>query len=340
MAVVSSLRPVSGSAEEILELLREWDAADDPEPLVIATSGSTGRPKRVVLSRDAMRASALATHERLGGPGRWVLNLPPTYVAGVQVLYRSVVAGNEPLFDRVVATSATGGPTSRWCRRSCYRALSDDAEVERLARCSSSAGRRRPAGPRGARAGGGSWHPGRADVRDERDLRRLRVRRAAARRRGGPDRRRRGAAARAGAVRRLRGRSRSGRPPCSATAGSAPTTSAGSGEDGRLRVTGRADDVIISGGVKVPGPAVAERIRGAPDGAGGRGARRTRRGVGRARRRLRRRRRGARRARDHVGRASSRAPGRPGRSSCLPELPLLPNGKIDRRRLRELALDG
>ena len=97
MAVVSSLRPVSGSAEEILALLREWDEADDPGPLVITTSGSTGRPKRVVLSRTAMRASALATQERLGGPGRWVLNLPPSYVAGVQVLYRSVLAGTEPI---------------------------------------------------------------------------------------------------------------------------------------------------------------------------------------------------------------------------------------------------
>ena len=50
-----------------------------------------------MLSRDAMRASALATQERLGGPGQWVLNLPPAYVAGVQVLYRSVVAGTEPV---------------------------------------------------------------------------------------------------------------------------------------------------------------------------------------------------------------------------------------------------
>lgn len=94
---MSSLRPVSGTAPEILALLRAWDAADDPEPLVIATSGSTGRPKRVVLARDAMRASALATQDRLGGPGQWVLNLPPTYVAGVQVLYRSIVAGTEPV---------------------------------------------------------------------------------------------------------------------------------------------------------------------------------------------------------------------------------------------------
>jgi o-succinylbenzoate---CoA ligase len=94
---VASLWPVSGDAGEIFALLGEWDTAADPRPLVIETSGSTGEPKRVVLSRDAMRASALATQERLGGPGRWVLNLPPTYVAGVQVLYRSVVAGTEPI---------------------------------------------------------------------------------------------------------------------------------------------------------------------------------------------------------------------------------------------------
>ena len=78
---------------------------DDPEPLVVETSGSTGRPKRVVLSRAAMRASADATHARLGGPGQWVLNLPPTYVAGLQVLFRSVRAGTEP----VVGTGTSAG---------------------------------------------------------------------------------------------------------------------------------------------------------------------------------------------------------------------------------------
>ena len=101
---MSSLRPVSGSADEILALLREWDRSSDPTSLVIETSGSTGSPKRVVLSRSALRASALATHERLGGPGQWVLNLPATYVAGLQVLYRCVVAGVEPVpFDGTLA---------------------------------------------------------------------------------------------------------------------------------------------------------------------------------------------------------------------------------------------
>jgi o-succinylbenzoate---CoA ligase len=96
----ASLSPVRGTADEVLALLRAWDAADDPAPLSVETSGSTGAPKRVVLSRRAMRASADATHARLGGPGQWLLNLPPEYVAGLQVLFRSVRAGTEPVVQR------------------------------------------------------------------------------------------------------------------------------------------------------------------------------------------------------------------------------------------------
>ena len=72
------------------------DAALPPgTALVLRTSGSTGNPREVALSATALRASADATHERLGGPGRWLLVLPPTHVAGVQVINRSVVAGTE-----------------------------------------------------------------------------------------------------------------------------------------------------------------------------------------------------------------------------------------------------
>jgi O-succinylbenzoic acid--CoA ligase len=59
---------------------------------VVATSGSTGRPKGVVLSRSAVMAAAQAAHERLGGPGSWILALPAHYVAGLMVLARAEVA--------------------------------------------------------------------------------------------------------------------------------------------------------------------------------------------------------------------------------------------------------
>lgn len=94
---VAGLTPVHGTAAEILELLRRWDTADDPEPLTVETSGSTGQPKLVLLTRTAMRASADATHARLGGPGQWLLAVPPGYVAGLQVLFRSVRAGTQPV---------------------------------------------------------------------------------------------------------------------------------------------------------------------------------------------------------------------------------------------------
>ncbi|MEO6142740.1 MAG: o-succinylbenzoate--CoA ligase [Dermatophilaceae bacterium] len=75
------------------------DASHLPEGLALAigTSGSTGPPKLAMLTGDALRASAHATHDRLGGPGQWLLALPAHHIAGIQVLVRSLVAGTTPV---------------------------------------------------------------------------------------------------------------------------------------------------------------------------------------------------------------------------------------------------
>ncbi|QDQ96524.1 o-succinylbenzoate--CoA ligase [Tomitella fengzijianii] len=65
--------------------------------MVVATSGTTGTPKGALLTGSALAAGARATHSRLGGPGTWLLPLPPHHIAGMQVLVRSVVAGTEPV---------------------------------------------------------------------------------------------------------------------------------------------------------------------------------------------------------------------------------------------------
>nr|BFF13139.1 o-succinylbenzoate--CoA ligase [Microbacterium flavescens] len=65
--------------------------------LVIETSGSTGRPKRVALSADAVLAGAAAADQSLAGPGQWLLALPTHYIAGVNVLVRSIASGTEPV---------------------------------------------------------------------------------------------------------------------------------------------------------------------------------------------------------------------------------------------------
>jgi O-succinylbenzoic acid--CoA ligase len=86
--------------------------------VVIATSGSTGEPKLVALSAAALRASAKATADRLGGPARWLLALPAEHVAGVQVILRAHLAGAPPVVqdlrpgfrvdDFTAATAALG----------------------------------------------------------------------------------------------------------------------------------------------------------------------------------------------------------------------------------------
>ncbi|MFF2493887.1 AMP-binding protein [Agromyces sp. NPDC058064] len=68
---------------------------DDRIALVVETSGSTDAPKRVLLSADALVASADATHDALGSTGQWLLALPGHYIAGAQVIVRGLVAGTE-----------------------------------------------------------------------------------------------------------------------------------------------------------------------------------------------------------------------------------------------------
>lgn len=65
--------------------------------LVVETSGTTGRPKRVVLPADAVLASAAASESALGGPAQWVLALPVHYIAGLNVLARSLCAETVPV---------------------------------------------------------------------------------------------------------------------------------------------------------------------------------------------------------------------------------------------------
>jgi O-succinylbenzoic acid--CoA ligase len=77
--------------------LRVGEPIDDDVALVVTTSGTTGTAKGALLSAAALTASAAATHDRLGGPGSWLLALPPWHIAGVQVLVRSLLAGTVPV---------------------------------------------------------------------------------------------------------------------------------------------------------------------------------------------------------------------------------------------------
>lgn len=71
---------------------------DDNIALVVSTSGSTGKPKGAMLTTANLISSADATHQALGGEGQWLLAMPAAYIAGLQVLVRSMVAGVEPAY--------------------------------------------------------------------------------------------------------------------------------------------------------------------------------------------------------------------------------------------------
>lgn len=101
-ALTAALEPaLAGRGPALMPLAPGMSVDGDRVPenvdIVIATSGSSGIPKRVAHSGAALRAGADATAAALGGHGQWLLALPGHYVAGLQVLVRSIAAGTTPV---------------------------------------------------------------------------------------------------------------------------------------------------------------------------------------------------------------------------------------------------
>lgn len=253
-----------GSAADVVEQARAWLEGPGDVPLVVATSGSTGTPKRVVLTRAAVLASIGASAARLGASGPWVLVLPPSYVAGVQVVLRSLVAGHEPtLLERDGWPDGEAWFTSL-VPTQLRRLLASPADVAALRRAHT------------VLLGGG---PIGADLRTQAEAAGVHVvaTYGSAETAGGCvydgvplD----GVAVALGEG----GRVRIAGPTLFSRYDDQPdltrqvlvdgwflTSDAGRiDEDGRLALIGRLDDVIVTGGLNVPGPAVAERLRAHP----------------------------------------------------------------------------
>lgn len=331
---MSFLRPSDDAAVAIAQLA-EWLEAVNPQPLLIETSGSTGQPKRVVLSRAAVVASAEASARRLGERGQWALALPSSYVAGVQVICRSLLAGFEPVVvDGLDFDTADGSRFTSLVPTQLHRLLDQPRQVEALQ------------GMHTILLGGGPIDPELRRKAQAQDLR-IVATYGASETAGGCvydgvslD----GVALAIGKD----GRIRIGGPTIFDGYDGDPTLTSetlidgwfltsDSGrldDDGRLQVLGRIDDVVISGGVNVPLPAVAARLRkhpeidavevlGLPDEEWG--TRVVAFVVGRGDD-----------LRDWVADVHPRA-WAPQQVVVLNELPLLPNGKIDREALRRQA---
>ena len=316
-------------------------AADEPAPWVVETSGSTGRPKRVLLPRRAVLASVEASARRVGAAGQWLLALPASYVAGLQVLCRSLVAGHDPVrlddhgsFAEAAAAMSGEHRFVSLVPTQLHRLLASDPQVLAgfhtvlLGGGPIDAGLRARAAAAGVRvvATYGSAETAGGCVYDGLPLDGVGV-----------------AIGTDGRV-RLSGPTLfagyDGDPELTAEVlvdGWFLTSDAGRlDEDGRLQVLGRLDDVVVTGGVNVPAPAVAARLRehpaveqaevlGVPDEEwGNRLVAFVVGGVELAA------------LRDWVAAERPRS-WAPRQLVALGEIPLLTNGKPDRLRLRELA---
>lgn len=336
---MSFLRPSDEPAIAVRQLAR-WLEADTPDPLLIETSGSTGEPKRVVIPRRAVLASVEASARRLGASGRWLLALPSSYIAGVQVVVRSLVAGHQPhVVDgldiaRAVAADHAGTPTFvSLVPTQLHRILGDPDQVTALARCHT------------VLVGGAGLDPRLREAARERGVN-LVATYGSSETSGGCvydgvplD----GVAVTLGAAGRVRIAGPTlfshydddpGLTAATVVDGWFLTSDSGRFDpDGRLQVVGRIDDVVISGGVKIPLPTVASRLRehllvdeaevfGVPDPEWGQ--RLVAVVVGTAH---------DAELRDWISTVHPRS-WAPREFRRLDALPLLPNGKVDRRAIQ------
>jgi O-succinylbenzoic acid--CoA ligase len=84
------------AAQAVLEAARVDEPVEPGDALVVATSGTGSTPKAVVLTAEAVAASAAATSARLGvdpAVDRWLACIPLAHVGGLGVVTRALLTG-------------------------------------------------------------------------------------------------------------------------------------------------------------------------------------------------------------------------------------------------------
>ena len=108
------------AVDELLAAMRIDEPVEDGDAVVVATSGTTGAPKGVVLTHDAVRASALATSRRLRvdpHTDRWLCVLPLAHVGGLAVVIRAMLTRTPIGFDADDSTATLVSMVATQLRR-------------------------------------------------------------------------------------------------------------------------------------------------------------------------------------------------------------------------------
>ena len=116
---------LSGTGPALSTSQLNQNCVDTKVALVVSTSGSTGSPKNVALSASPLITNARSTHSYLQAkPGdRWSLLLPTHHIAGLNVLIRSIELGTQPCGVENRADFTAIVPTQ------LFRALNGDQQL-------------------------------------------------------------------------------------------------------------------------------------------------------------------------------------------------------------------
>ncbi len=95
-AVLAAIRPTRVVDEDGARTLPDGTATEPGDGLVVVTSGTSGLPKGAVLTLEAVEASARAVSARLevdSDRDRWVACLPLSHIGGLSVVTRALMTG-------------------------------------------------------------------------------------------------------------------------------------------------------------------------------------------------------------------------------------------------------